>query len=76
MTKQDSPKPEGQMAPIVETWKGTAALLTCPLHELQFFEKRKAVRALFVTWESHKSRSQSRPGRGAALCNLSPWHKQ
>lgn len=76
MITQDSPTPEGQMAPIVKTRKGTAALLTCSLHELQFFEKRKAIRALFVRWESYKSRSQSSPRLGAALFNLGPWHEQ
>lgn len=47
--KQGSPKPRGQLAPIVGTGKGTAALLTCPLRECQFFEKN-ATRALYVRW--------------------------
>lgn len=64
--KQGSPKPKGQLAPIVGTGKGTAALLTCPLRECQFFEK-KATRALYVRWGSYKCRLQSRPGLGAAL---------
>lgn len=37
MIKQGSPKPKGQLASTVGTGKGTAALLTCPLNELQFF---------------------------------------
>lgn len=45
--------------------KGTAALLTCPLCECQFFEK--ATRALYVRWGSYTCRLQSRPGLGAAL---------
>lgn len=42
--KAGSPKPKGQLAPTVGTGKGTAALLTCSLHKLQFFDKRAAIR--------------------------------
>lgn len=64
--KAGSPKPESQLAPTVRTGKGTAALLTCPLCECQFFEK-KATRALYVRWGSYKCRLQRRPGLGASL---------
>lgn len=70
--RASSPKPKSQLAPTVGTVKGTAADLTCPLHELQFFEKRKATRAQCVRWGSYKSRLHGRPGLCAALFNLAP----
>lgn len=47
------------------TGKSTAALLTCPLHECQFFEK--AYQSIVCEMGVLICRLQSRPGLGAAL---------
>lgn len=74
--EQGSTKLKGQLAPTVGTEKGTAAVLTCPLHELQFFDKRATRYKSTVCEMGGLINPGLRAGLepGAALFSLGPWH--